>query len=136
MTLTTHVNHLVGVCFFHLRQIRIIRRSLSTDAAHSLVDSSIALLNHVNIVADICFYQLRKQRIIRHSPTDDRCCTLVGSALIHSRVDYNCNGLHGRRYEEPARQVTVRPPCRRQTRSAALTSCVCFRNYAKRVALA
>ena len=37
MTLTTHVNHLVGVCFFHLRQIRIIRRSLSTDAAHSLV---------------------------------------------------------------------------------------------------
>ena len=37
MTLTTHVNHLVGVCFFHLRQIRIVRRSLSTDAAHSLV---------------------------------------------------------------------------------------------------
>ena len=37
MTLTTHVNHLVGICFFHLWQIRIIRRSLSTDAAHSLV---------------------------------------------------------------------------------------------------
>ena len=37
MTLTTHVNHLVGVCFFHLRQIRIIRRSCSTDTAHSLV---------------------------------------------------------------------------------------------------
>ena len=33
MTLTTHVNHLVGVCFFHLRQIRIIRRSLSTDGS-------------------------------------------------------------------------------------------------------
>ena len=37
MTLTTHVNHLVGVCFFQLRQIRIIRRSLTTDAARSLV---------------------------------------------------------------------------------------------------
>ena len=37
MTLTTHVHHLVGVCFFQLRQIRIIRRSLTTDAAHSLV---------------------------------------------------------------------------------------------------
>ena len=37
MTLTTHVNHLVGFCFFHLRQIRIICRSLPTDAAHSLV---------------------------------------------------------------------------------------------------
>ena len=37
MTLTTQVNHLVGVCFIHLRQIRIIRCSLSTYAAHSLV---------------------------------------------------------------------------------------------------
>ena len=48
MTLTTHVNHLVGVCFFHLRQIRIIRRSLSTDAAHSLVRATI----HVHV--DYC----------------------------------------------------------------------------------
>ena len=41
MTLTTHVNHLVGVCFFQLRQIKIIRRSITTDAAHSLVRAPI-----------------------------------------------------------------------------------------------
>ena len=37
VTLTTHVNHLVGICFSQLRQIRIIHRSLTTDAARSLV---------------------------------------------------------------------------------------------------
>ena len=42
----------------------------------------------------------------------------------------------GRRSKVPAREVTVRPPCCRQTRSAAPTSCVCFRNYARTVALA
>ena len=44
MTLTTHVNHLVGVCFFYLQQIRIIRRSLTTDTARL-----VALIHvHVN----------------------------------------------------------------------------------------
>ena len=37
MTLARHVNHISGVCLFQLRQLRIIRRSLTTDAAHALV---------------------------------------------------------------------------------------------------
>ena len=37
MTLARHVNYISGVCFFQLRQLRIIRRSLSADAAHALV---------------------------------------------------------------------------------------------------
>ena len=41
LTLTIHVNHLVGVWFFQLPQIRIICRSLTTDAAHSLVHALI-----------------------------------------------------------------------------------------------
>ena len=37
MTISNHVNNVAGICFFQLRQLRIIRRSLTTDAAHSLV---------------------------------------------------------------------------------------------------
>ena len=37
VTLAKHVNYISGVCFFQLRQFRIIRRSLTADAAHALV---------------------------------------------------------------------------------------------------
>ena len=37
MTLARHVNYISGVCFFQLRPLRIIRRSLTADAAHALV---------------------------------------------------------------------------------------------------
>ena len=37
MTLSNHVNNVAGICFYQLHQLRIIRRSLTTDAAHSLV---------------------------------------------------------------------------------------------------
>ena len=37
MTLSNHVNNVAGICFYQLRQLRIIRRFLTTDAAHSLV---------------------------------------------------------------------------------------------------
>ena len=55
MTLTTHVNHLVSTCFFQLRQIRIIRRSLTTDAAHSLVRALIhARIDYCNSLLASC----------------------------------------------------------------------------------
>ena len=41
MTLSNHVNNMAGICFYQLRQLRIIRRSLTTDAAHSLVRAQI-----------------------------------------------------------------------------------------------
>ena len=37
MTLSNHVNNVAGICFYQLRQLRIIRRSLTTDAANSIV---------------------------------------------------------------------------------------------------
>ena len=37
LTLTAHVSHLSSSCFYQLRQLRAIRRSLSTDTAHALV---------------------------------------------------------------------------------------------------
>ena len=62
MRLTTQVNHLVGVCFFHLRQIRIIRRSLSTNAAHSLVRALIhARVDYCNGLLASCLKYLTEK---------------------------------------------------------------------------
>ena len=41
MTLSNHVNNVAGICFYQLRQFRIIRRSLTIDAAHSMVHALI-----------------------------------------------------------------------------------------------
>jgi len=37
LSLKAHVQHVTSVCFFHIRQLRLVRRSLTFDAAHSLV---------------------------------------------------------------------------------------------------
>ena len=37
MALSNNANNVAGYCFYQLRQLRIIRPSLTTDAAHSLV---------------------------------------------------------------------------------------------------
>ena len=41
MKLSNHVNNIAGICFYQLCQLRIIRPSLTTDAAHSLVQALI-----------------------------------------------------------------------------------------------
>ena len=46
-----HVNKLLGICYFHIRQLRAIRRSLTVDAAHALVRSLIhSRLDYCNSV--------------------------------------------------------------------------------------
>ena len=42
MTLTSHANAVVKMCFYQLRQLRTIRRFISVDAAKTLVNSFIA----------------------------------------------------------------------------------------------
>ncbi len=37
LTLAAHVNRVTTICYYNLRQLRALRRSLTTDAAHSLV---------------------------------------------------------------------------------------------------
>ena len=37
LTMIPHVNKLIGLCYFNIRQLRTIRRSLTRDAAHALV---------------------------------------------------------------------------------------------------
>ena len=40
-SMTSHVNKLISLCFFHIRQLRLVRRSLTVDTAHALVRSLI-----------------------------------------------------------------------------------------------
>ena len=37
LSMTVHVNKLLSVCFYHIRQLRLVRRSLDIDATHALV---------------------------------------------------------------------------------------------------
>ena len=37
LSLYCHVNHVTRTCFYHLRQLHVIRRSLTADTTHSLV---------------------------------------------------------------------------------------------------
>ena len=49
--MTPHVNNLVKVCSFHLRQLRLICRSLDFDAAHALIRAFIhSRLDYCNSV--------------------------------------------------------------------------------------
>ena len=41
MTLSNYVNNVAGICFYQLRQLHIIRRSLAANAVHSLVQALI-----------------------------------------------------------------------------------------------
>ena len=41
MSYTDHVTKLMRTCFFHIRQLRSIRRSLTVDSSHALVRAMI-----------------------------------------------------------------------------------------------
>ena len=43
LTLSDHVNKVAAVCYFHIRQLRIVRRTLTDEVAHSVVR---ALIHH------------------------------------------------------------------------------------------
>ena len=49
--MSTHVDKLVSICFFHLRQLRLVCRTLDVDAAHALVRTLIhSRLDYCNCV--------------------------------------------------------------------------------------
>jgi len=41
LSLSTHVSRITSVCFYYMRQLRLVRRSLTMDAAHALVRAMI-----------------------------------------------------------------------------------------------
>ena len=68
LTLTAHVSHLSSSCFYQLRQLRAIRRSLSTDTAHALVRALVhSRLDYCNgVLAGMPKYNIdRLQSVLR-----------------------------------------------------------------------
>ena len=62
LSMSTNVNMLISVCFFHLRQLRLIRRSLDVEAAHALVRALIhSRLDYCNgVLAGLPVERLRR----------------------------------------------------------------------------
>ena len=68
LSLQVHINHVTRTCFYHLRQLRVVRRSLTTDTAHSLVRALVhSRLDYCNgALAGMFQYQIdRLQSVLR-----------------------------------------------------------------------
>jgi len=70
LSLSAHVSQLTRVCFYHIRQLRVIRKSLTADTTHSLVRALVhSRLDYCNGVLagqpDKCFDKL--QSVLRAS---------------------------------------------------------------------
>ena len=61
-----HINKLAAICFFHIRQLRLIRRSLDIDAAHALVRALIhSRLDYCNgVLAGLSLEKYRRLQSI------------------------------------------------------------------------
>src|SRR5260221_14395975 len=44
LTFNPHINQVTRTCYFHLRQLRLIRRTLTTDATHALARALVCSL--------------------------------------------------------------------------------------------
>jgi hypothetical protein len=70
ISMAAHVNKVVGVCYYHIRQLRLIRKSLDVNATHALVRALVhSRLDFCNsILAGLPDYLLRKlQSVLRSS---------------------------------------------------------------------
>ena len=51
LSMSTHINHLTRACFYHIRQLRTVRRSLTVDTTHALVRAMVhSRLDYCNSV--------------------------------------------------------------------------------------
>ena len=62
LSMETHISHLSRTCFYHLRQLRVIRRSLTTDSAHSLVRALVhSRVDYCNgVLAGLPLFQINR----------------------------------------------------------------------------
>ena len=60
LSLQVHINQVTRTCLYHLRQLRVVRRSLMTDTAHSLFRALVqSRLDYFNRVLNAMFqYQI------------------------------------------------------------------------------
>ena len=70
LSMSTHINHLTRTCFYHIRQLRTVRRSITVDTTHILVRALVrSRLDYCNSVLagqpKYCFDKL--QSVLRAS---------------------------------------------------------------------
>ena len=68
LSMEAHISHLTRSCFYHLRQLRVVRRSLTMDSAHSLIRALVhSRLDYCNgVMAGLRQFQInRLQSILR-----------------------------------------------------------------------
>ena len=136
-----HVNNITWSCFYHLRQLRSIRRSLSTDATktlvHSLISSRVDYCNSIfygatNIVVRrLQSFLNAAARLISNKRKFDHITPVLRDQLhwlpIHQRIEFKIavfvrNAVHGRgpTYLEcpcnPVREVDARSHLRSAAR--------------------
>jgi len=51
LSLAAHISRVMSVCFFYIRQLRLIRRLLTTDAAYTLIHSRLDYCNGLYLPA-------------------------------------------------------------------------------------
>ena len=95
--MSTHINHLNRTCFYHIRQLRTVRRSLTVDTTHALVRALVHSRNdYCNSVLagqpKYCFDKL--QSVLRASA--QLVVRLPGRVSVRSSAD-NCTGCHSRK---------------------------------------
>ena len=84
LSMATHVNKLLGTCFYHIRQLRLVRRLLDEDAAHALVRAIIhSCLDYCNgVLANLTTEKFgRLQSVFKRGRTSI-------SELIRSRLHW------------------------------------------------
>jgi len=87
LSLTAHVSHITSVCFFNLRELRLIRRSLTVDTAHVLVCTLVhSRLDYCNaVLAGLPANQLsRLQSVLRAAARLVPCRASVSAAMRNS----------------------------------------------------
>jgi hypothetical protein len=92
LSMIPHVNKVVSICYFHIRQLRLLRRSLDVSSIHALVRSLIhSRLDYCNsLLAGSPDYLIKKlQSVLRSS------ARLILKIPSHSSVtDLMANNLH------------------------------------------
>ena len=99
---STHIKRLAGKCFYHLRQMRSVRRSLSNDVAKTLVNAFItSRIDYCNSVfSRVAVSHLRPlqsvlnaaaQLIVKKHKYDTNTvtiCYVLHLLLIQQRIEY------------------------------------------------
>ena len=97
LSMSTHINYLTRTCFYHIRQLRTVRRSLTVDTTYALVGALVhSQLDYYNSVLagqpKYCFDKLQSCFV----PLLDLYYVYqAGWMSVHSSVD-NRTGCHSR----------------------------------------